>query len=229
VLLSQAGDVPNADGLIEGGGNDEILFRMELGTHSIVIMASHSANQGAVLPVPYPDGLVIRGGKNPGKLVVEEDGADIVEMAIEGKETSSSLIGPYFDLVIVASRDEEGLSLVEIDATDGTVVLFEAINQSSHSVIPKLNGGGVKRHEDPWSLRVKGNTLRSRRLGLELGQHSGGRLHFGGEVKPQLLALKGEQYRSQENPRKEGDQLACSQILKQAGQQVETEIETGDV
>jgi hypothetical protein len=38
---------------------------------------------------------------------------------------------------------------------------------------------------------VKGNAFSSRGLGLELSQHSGGGLHIGGEVKPQLQALRG--------------------------------------
>jgi hypothetical protein len=31
----------------------------------VVIVASHGANETAVLPVPYPNGLVIRAGQDP--------------------------------------------------------------------------------------------------------------------------------------------------------------------
>ena len=42
------------------------------------------------------------------------------------------------------------LRLVEVDAADRSVVLFEAVYQGAHAVVPQLDGGGVQRHEDPW-------------------------------------------------------------------------------
>lgn len=83
--------------------------------------------------------------------MVEENGSDVVEMAVEGEKASSSLVGPDLDLVIVASRNEERLGLVEVDTSNRSIVFLEAINQGSHSVIPKLDGRGVKRYENPWS------------------------------------------------------------------------------
>ena len=78
VLLAQAGDVPDADRLIEGSRNDEILLGVKLSTHGVVVVASHGADydmwsvdsitawrgdfcrtQRAVLPVPDADGLII--------------------------------------------------------------------------------------------------------------------------------------------------------------------------
>lgn len=44
VLLSEPGNVPDTDSLIEGGGHDEIFFRVELGAHSVMIVSGHSAD-----------------------------------------------------------------------------------------------------------------------------------------------------------------------------------------
>lgn len=82
---------------------------MELSAHSIVVVARHGAEKGAVLPVPYPDSLVVTRTDDPGKFVVEEDGADIVEMPVQREQTSACLVRPNLDLVIVASRDKKGL------------------------------------------------------------------------------------------------------------------------
>jgi hypothetical protein len=112
--------------------------------------------------------------------VVEENGSDVVKMAAQGEKAAPGLQRPDLDLVIVTSGHEEWLGLVEIDTTNGAIVLLESVDQRSHAVVPELNGGRVKRHEDPWSLGVESDALGSGRLGLELGQHSRGGLHFGG-------------------------------------------------
>lgn len=44
VLLPQAGDVPDADGLVQGGGGNEVFGGMELSTHHIVVVAGHSTD-----------------------------------------------------------------------------------------------------------------------------------------------------------------------------------------
>lgn len=68
--------------------------------------------------------------------MVEEDGADIVEMAIQGEETSSCLQRPDLDLVVVSARDKQRLGLVEVDTPDWAIVLLEAVDESSHAVVP---------------------------------------------------------------------------------------------
>lgn len=85
--------------------------------------------------------------------MVEEHGTNIVKMAIEGEQAAPGLVRPNLDLVIITTGDEERLRLVEVDTSNWSIVLFESINQSSHSIIPKLNGRGVKRYENPWSGR----------------------------------------------------------------------------
>lgn len=43
MLLPEPGDVPDANRLVEGGGDNKILFWMKLSAHGIVIMAGHRA------------------------------------------------------------------------------------------------------------------------------------------------------------------------------------------
>jgi len=82
--------------------------------------------------------------------VVEEDRPHIVQMAIERKQTPPCLVRPDLDLVVVPTRDKEGLRFVEVNASYWAVVLFEAIDQCAHAVVPQLNCGGVEGDEDPW-------------------------------------------------------------------------------
>lgn len=44
VLLSEAGDIPDSNGLIEGCGHNQVFLRVELRTHSVMIMPGHGAN-----------------------------------------------------------------------------------------------------------------------------------------------------------------------------------------
>lgn len=62
---------------------------MKLGTHRVMVVASHGADERSILPIPYPDSLIVGAGNDPWELVVEEDGAYVVEMAVESKQTSS--------------------------------------------------------------------------------------------------------------------------------------------
>jgi hypothetical protein len=102
--------------------------------------------------------------------VVEENGSDIVEVAIQGEEASSCLVGPDLDLVVVAATDEEGLGSVEVASADGAVVFLEAINQVTHAVVPKLDGGRVKGDENPWPVKAMsaGTQAAPVRLGADL-------------------------------------------------------------
>lgn len=68
--------------------------------------------------------------------MVKENCADIIQMPAQSEETSSSLIRPDLNLVIVTSGNEERLCAVEVNAPDWSIVLFEAVNECSHTVIP---------------------------------------------------------------------------------------------
>lgn len=82
--------------------------------------------------------------------MMEENSSNVIKMAVQRKEASSSLVRPDFDLVIIAARYEERLCFVKVDATDWAIVLLKSIYQRAHPIIPELDCGGVKRHEDPW-------------------------------------------------------------------------------
>ena len=85
---------------------------------------------------------------------MEKDGSNIIKMSIQCEQTAAGLVRPHLNLVVIAARDEEGLSLVKIDTSNRSVVLLESIDQRSHSIIPELNGGRVKRDEDPWPVQL---------------------------------------------------------------------------
>jgi hypothetical protein len=72
-------------------------------------------------------------------------------MAIQCKQTPPSLVVPDLDLVIITTGDKQGLGRMEIDSSNGAIVFFEAINESSHAVVPKLDSRGVEGDENPWS------------------------------------------------------------------------------
>lgn len=52
-------DVPDTDGLIHGGGNDQVVFRVEEGGHNVVGVACEDGNAVAGSAVPYADRLVV--------------------------------------------------------------------------------------------------------------------------------------------------------------------------
>jgi len=68
--------------------------------------------------------------------VVKEDCADVIQMAVQGEETSARLVRPHLNLVVVTTRHEKWLCLVKVDASYWSIVFFEAVNESSHSVVP---------------------------------------------------------------------------------------------
>lgn len=84
--------------------------------------------------------------------MVKEDRSHIVQVTVQGKETPSGLIGPNLDFVIISARNKQRLRLVKIYPSDRTIMLFKSIYKCSHTIIPKLNGGRMKRHQDPWPI-----------------------------------------------------------------------------
>lgn len=57
-------------------------------------------------------------------------------MAQQGEKASAQFVVPYLDFVIVTSTDNQRICFVEIDATDWSIVLFEAIDDGTDSIIP---------------------------------------------------------------------------------------------
>ena len=87
-------DVPNPDGLVEGGGDEEVLGGVELGAHDVVVVPGEDGDAGAGLPVPDADRLVVGGREDPGVLVVEHRRADVVQMAQQVEQASLQLVIP---------------------------------------------------------------------------------------------------------------------------------------
>jgi hypothetical protein len=127
---------------------------MELRTHHIMVVTRHCADwnssqphlsgrvasaqltQRSVLPIPYSDCLIVGGREDPRKFAVEEYRSHVVEMSVQGEKTSPGLKTPDLNLVVVTSGDKEGLCRVEINAANRSIVLFKAIDQRSHAIIP---------------------------------------------------------------------------------------------
>ena len=62
--------------------------------------------------------------------------------------------------------------MVKMNTTNRSVVFLKRIDQSSHTIIPELDGASVQTGENPWSFRVKAQTSNLVATGLELGQHN---------------------------------------------------------
>ena len=71
--------------------------------------------------------------------MVEEDRPDVVKVTIKREKTSSGLVRPHLDLIVVSSRNKKWLCLVEINTSHRTVMFFEAIYESAHTIVPELD------------------------------------------------------------------------------------------
>ena len=169
VLLSEARDVPDADGLVERGRDNQVLGGVELGAHDEVVVAGETRDLLAVLPVPDPDGLVVGGSDEPWQLVVEEHGTDVVHVAGEGVQTLVGVQRPDLYSGVVAGGGEDGLGGVEVNTADRALVALKTVQQGAHSVVPQLDGRGEERDQHPGSRGVERDTLGPGGLGLELG------------------------------------------------------------
>eukprot|EP00965_Chrysotila_dentata_P212747 6187225-Pleurochrysis_carterae.AAC.3 len=161
-------NVPHAHGLVERGREHQVVLRVELRAHDVVVVPGEHRDAAARLPVPDADRLVVGGRDNPRVLDVELD--------------------------LVAAGDEERLHLVEADTAHRPVVLVEAVEQRAHAVVPKLHDAIVQAREHPRPLRMKGEALHAVRLGLKLGQHraAGAQCLTGssGDVRTRLAARR---------------------------------------
>lgn len=71
---------------------------------------------------------------------MKKHSSNIIQVTVECEDTSPCLVRPNLDLVVIAARYEERLRLVKVDASDRSIMLFESINESSHPIIPQLDG-----------------------------------------------------------------------------------------
>ena len=68
--------------------------------------------------------------------MMEEHRPHIIQMPIQREQTSTRLIRPHLDLVVISPGHKQRLCLVEVDPSYGTVVLFKAVYERAHPVIP---------------------------------------------------------------------------------------------
>lgn len=95
VLLAKTGNVPDSNGKVHRGGDDQIVPGMKLSTprcqlktiiggsrdiHDVVVVSRQNGNTRPRLPVPDPDSLIVRSRDDPRVLSMEEDRSDIVEI-----------------------------------------------------------------------------------------------------------------------------------------------------
>lgn len=80
VFLTEAGDVPYTDGKVHRGGDDQVVPRVELGAHDVVVVPGKDGDTSSRLPVPNPDSLVVGGRDDPRVFPMEENSSDIVQI-----------------------------------------------------------------------------------------------------------------------------------------------------
>mmetsp|Transcript_237 Transcript_237/g.560 ORF Transcript_237/g.560 Transcript_237/m.560 type:complete len:358 (+) Transcript_237:4849-5922(+) len=170
-LLLQPRDVPHPDGLVQGGGDHQVLLWVEGCAHHVVVVPRQNGQARPRLPVPDPNRLVVRSRDDPRALLVKLDHPDVIQVAHEREETPPEFVIPNFDLVVVSSAHEEGLLAVKVHSPHRAVVLLEAIDERAHAVVPQLDDSGVQTSQDPWPLRVEGEPLDAVALRFELCQH----------------------------------------------------------
>jgi len=77
-LLFELGEVPDANGLVEGRTGNERVVRVERSAHNVVAVACQDCHHASVLPVPESHRLVVTAGQNPRQLGVEFYGSHVV-------------------------------------------------------------------------------------------------------------------------------------------------------
>lgn len=136
IFLTETGNVPYTDGKVHRGGDDQVVPRVELGAHDVVVVPGKDGNTSSRLPVPNPDSLVVGGRDDPRVFPMEENSSDIVQMASQSKEAFSLFIIPHLDLVVITTGTEDRLSGMEADTSNRAIMLIISVYQSTHLVIP---------------------------------------------------------------------------------------------
>lgn len=82
---------------------------------------------------------------------------------------------------------------MEVHAAHWAVVLFKFLEQSAHSVVENLHGAVVKGGRDPWSLRVKSETLDAVAFSLKFDEEGVVLSHGGvGHCREELVGSVGD-------------------------------------
>ena len=130
---SHTRNVPNSHRLIEGSTNHQILFRMELCAHDVVIVSSEHGDALSRLPIPNANRLIIGRRQDPRVFMVKEYCSNIVQMTMQSEKASTLLVVPNFDLVVITPGDEQWLRGVKCDTSHRT---FCVVN------VDRRTGGG---------------------------------------------------------------------------------------
>jgi hypothetical protein len=62
--------------------------------------------------------------------------SNVIQVTQEGEETTTELVVPHLDLVVVSTRHDERLVEMKVHTAYRAIVFLEAINDSSHAVVP---------------------------------------------------------------------------------------------
>lgn len=167
--------VPDADGLVVGGGDDPGLLRVEVDGADIVEVAVEGEEASTVLVVPDLDLVVVSAGDEEGLGRVEVDSAYGSVVFLEAVYEDAHLKVPQLDRARVERRGEEGQPRVERDPLDAVRPRLE-LGEHLHLGVraPRLWRcllGAVRRCEASEARRP----TRRRRRGGRVGARSGAR------------------------------------------------------
>lgn len=128
--LALAKDVPDADGVVAGNGDDAAVVWGEGDVEDILIVAKEELLGGALGEVPKAEGAVPGGGKKVGSIAGKGCARDEVVVALKaGELLSPNLLGtwelPNESGLVAGSGDENAVLGVNLDSLDGGVVALE--------------------------------------------------------------------------------------------------------
>lgn len=114
---------------------------MEGSTHDIVVMPGQYTQAGSLIEVPQSQCLIITRRQDPRILCgigVKLNCTDVIKMTQQGEKTSAQFVIPNLDFVIITSTNNKRIGFVKVDTSYGSIVLFEAIDDGTNSVIPTV-------------------------------------------------------------------------------------------
>lgn len=142
-------EVPQFEGVIEGGDEDELSVRGELGEgdrRGLVI--NEGLEAGACVSIPYAAGAIMASRDNDGSVANKMDRGDRIGMAGDGAEAAAGLNVPQAEGAIEGAGDDEiGLG-VEVDAEDEVRVAAERLDALPSEGIPDAEGSVVGSRAD---------------------------------------------------------------------------------
>lgn len=139
ILLPQPRNVPNSHRLIQRCGHNDVVRRVELGTHYIVIVPGQNTDARSRLPIPNPDRLIIGRTQDPRILMMEHRRADVIQMPQQREDAPPLLVVPHLDLEVVSAGNEKWLLAVECNSPNRSVMFIELFDQRTDAIVPQLD------------------------------------------------------------------------------------------